>query len=81
MRQQYRTNVPEQSATGQYQVQMKGDKWHVFDGKTGGWSKTAHDTYKGANAEADSLHGIRQAEAAAAISNFHLSRNLNGNPA
>jgi hypothetical protein len=81
MRQQYRTNVPEQSVTGQYQVQMKGDKWHVFDGKTGGWSKNPHETYKGAEAEALKLHEARQAESAAAIQQFHLSRNVNGNPA
>jgi hypothetical protein len=79
MRQQYKTNVPEQSVTGQFQVQMKNDKWHVFDGKTGGWSKNPHETYKAADIEAAELHAARQAESVAAIQQFHLSRN--GNPA
>jgi hypothetical protein len=79
MRQDRRTNVPESDEThGSYQVQMRNDKWAVFDLRTGGWSK-GFESYKEADAHAAELHSNRQAERAAAVNHFYVNRN--GNPA
>jgi hypothetical protein len=79
MRQDQRTNVPEvNDQHGQFQVQMRDDKWSVFDGRTGGWTGR-FETYKEADAKAAQLHAARQAEAAANVQAFFVNRN--GNPA
>lgn len=79
MRQDQRTNVPEANEKhGQFQVQMKGDQWSVFDLRTSGWSK-GFDTYKLADQHAAELHAQRQAEAARNVAHFYTNRN--GNPA
>jgi hypothetical protein len=79
MRQDRRTNVPEADEShGQYSVQMRNDKWSVFDLRTGGWTGS-FETYREADTKAADLHAARQAEAARNVNHFYLTRN--GNPA
>ena len=74
MRQDRRTNVPEVSdAHGQFQVQMRNDKWSVHDAKTGGWTGS-FETYREADTKAAELHTARQKEAVSNINAFFTNR-------
>jgi hypothetical protein len=79
MRQDRRTNVPEADEShGQFSVQMRNDKWSVFDARTGGWTGS-FETYREADSKAADLHAARQREAAANVTQFYTT--LRGNPA
>ncbi|CDK30083.1 hypothetical protein AMP1_11 [Burkholderia phage AMP1] len=67
MRQQFRTNLPEQDDLHPLSVQLKDDKWHVFDASTGGWSKEGFESYKGADALAREIKHQQKVNAAARV--------------
>lgn len=67
MRQQFRTNLPEQDDLHPLSVQLKGGQWHVFDASTGGWSSQGFDSYKGAEALAVELKHQQKVNAAACV--------------
>lgn len=55
MRQAGQYAIPERDALYPLAVQLKGDNWHVFDARTGGFSVTGFPTYHEAE-----QHAIKQ---------------------
>lgn len=54
MRQNFKA-VPEQDELYPLSVQLKGETWHVFDARSGGYGADAYDTYAEADAAAREL--------------------------
>jgi hypothetical protein len=55
MRQPGQHAVPEQDTLYPLSIQLKGEAWHVFDARTGGFGQQGFNTYFEAEAHAKEL--------------------------